>query len=589
MMNILLKNQWKVMLNTIRTLPMNNIIGFGIGILIIAFFLSVFGTFIWSISGSISATTFESLLSFGFLAVIGMIILMGLPQVFKGLYSGSDLDMLFSMPIPTKHIFWTKYIQSYFGTPVFIFLISTVPIVIYGIGIKASIFYYIVALLALFFVTVISLSLIFLLNLLLIQVIPAGRANEFLTVMSFLSGIIVYLLFMLPTITNDDLSYSDLFLSELPVLPYWVPVRWGSSAVGNALDGSLTAFVPLAMLFLLALALMTFATMLVEKGFRTGWIRLNEGSSKKRSKRRKASQGNPKLHHPIIAISKKEWLTIKRDLREWLSLMPILFFIVFGVVGFMSSGGSLTEIREHGNISWPVAQGILLFIYALTNGSISSSSIGREGPNLWIMRVMPVTGRQVAYGKFLISWLLPFIVVSIIEFIAMFFLGWTIWQFLYGIAVKGVITLGISAIGIWIGTLGAKYNPSNPQQRLNFGASISLLVLSYIYLIIALIPVGYLLIPDVVLNELPQDLNHGITGFSSVFVTFILGLLSLKASYPVVATIGGVIVLTFISIGLAYLFLSISGSRIDQGLKINLVAESRSLRRPRNRKGRSLY
>src|SRR5699024_4605879 len=128
MMNILLKNQWKIFKNTIRTQPIQNTIGFGVALLVIAFFMFIFGKLIWAISGEVSPVIFESLFSFWLLAVIGMIVLMGTPQVFKNLYSGSDLEMLFTMPIPTRNIFWVKYIQGYFGTPLFIFIVSTVPV-----------------------------------------------------------------------------------------------------------------------------------------------------------------------------------------------------------------------------------------------------------------------------------------------------------------------------------------------------------------------------------------------------------------------------------------------------------------------------
>src|SRR5690606_18725495 len=136
----------------------------------------------------------------------------GLPQVFKGLYSGSDLELLFTMPIPTKNIFWVKFIQSFFGTPIYIYSIFSVPIIVYGVAIKASFLYFIVALIVLLAVAIIGLSLIFLLNLLLIQFLPPGRANEFMTIMSFLSGILVYYLIMFPNMSNDE-PLTDVLLS----------------------------------------------------------------------------------------------------------------------------------------------------------------------------------------------------------------------------------------------------------------------------------------------------------------------------------------------------------------------------------------
>lgn len=590
MMNILLKNQIKMIINTIRTQRWQNIFGFAVGIAIIGYFAFWLGRLIYSVSNEIPLHIFEGLISYAFLAIIGVTILMGISQVFKSLYSGSDLDMLFAMPISTRKIFWVKYILSYLGTPLIVFLAFSVPLVVYGVAIGAPLLYFVMAILTLFVITVISLSLIYLLNLLLIQVMPPNRANEFVTVMSLLSGLVVYFIFVFP-MTMSDVPIIDRILSGLPLLPKWVPVTWGSDAVRKAAEGSFSAFLPLGMLLLLTVVLMLLTTTLVEKGFRTGWIRLSERSSKKRKPRKgKQRTSLMKLNHPIIAIGKKEWYTVKRDLREWFTLMPIIFFFVFGVAGFIAGGGGLEDIRGHSNISWPVAQAIFLLLFAFTNNLVTSASVGREGPNLWIVQVLPITGRQLAYGKFWISWVIPFLVIFIIEIIATFVLGWTIWQLVVGVAIKAVISAGMSAIGLWIGTLGAKYNPTNPQQRLTFAATLISFITSYVYVAIALIPVGYLLIPEMALEEIPADLQHGMTGFIGILATIALTALSLKISHPIIMTIVGIIVLLILSIGIAYIFLTISARRFDRGIKIDMVSEtsSRGLRRPWGRRSKNL-
>src|SRR5699024_5043005 len=131
-----------------------------------------------------------------------------------------------------------------------------------------------------------------------------------------------------------------------------------------------------------------------ERGFRTGWIQLSEGPQRKRSKRRSTPHKQRKavkMNHPIISIGRKEWYAMKRDLREWLVLMPIAFFFIFGLIGFFTSGGtvSLSFLREYADITWPVGQGILLLLFSLSNGTIAASSIGREGKATWILRTLP--------------------------------------------------------------------------------------------------------------------------------------------------------------------------------------------------------
>src|SRR5690625_6329965 len=72
---------------------------------------------------------------------------------------------------------------------------------------------------------------------------------------------------------------------------------------------------------------MIVSAMLVERSFLTGWVQMGEKSSRKR-RRKKTTKGGKKssLKRPVVALTVKEWNLVKRDLREWLSLMPIFFF-----------------------------------------------------------------------------------------------------------------------------------------------------------------------------------------------------------------------------------------------------------------------
>src|SRR5699024_1937257 len=127
---------------------------------------------------------------------------------------------------------------------------------------------------------------------------------------------------------------------------------------------------------------------------------------------------------------------IKRDLREWLVLLPIAFFFIFGLMGFLSSGGNLSEMRGYAEISWPIAQGLFLVGLAFTSGTAAASSIGREGSSLPILRVIPLSGKHIAIGKLWISWLIPLTLLTVLEIIIGVFLGWTLTQLALGILMK---------------------------------------------------------------------------------------------------------------------------------------------------------
>ncbi|GGP09106.1 putative ABC transporter permease subunit [Oceanobacillus neutriphilus] len=587
MMKHLIKNQQRIFVNTLRSQELKNYFAYLVIFAVLGALLFLFSQTIWNIAGSVTEPVLAGIFSYSLLMIIGMVILIGMPQVFKQLYSATDLEFLFTMPIKTKHIFLMKYLQSFIGTPLFAFFFFLIPFAAYGVASNANILYYFVLILVLFAASTIGLSIAYLLNLIVIQFVPASRANEFMTAMSFLSGLLVYLLFMLPQISSGR-SFTESLMAGLPILPDWVPVSWGSNALIDATNGSLSFFLPLILFLLLTIVSILLTTTLVEKGFRTGWIRLSEGSGKKKKRKPKKERAQG-VSHPVIAIGKKEWFSIKRDMREWMAFLPLAFLIVFPVIGFFMGGDvRLSDLHGFNDISWPIAQGFFLFIYALFNGQIAAAAISREGLSAWILRTLPLAGRDIALGKLWISWLLPFIILTILECIVGVFLGWTWWQFIFGIVVKAGITIGISSIGIWIGTIGAKFNPSNPQQRLTFGTSMFLLLLAYVYLAVLSIPYALMLVSGEA-APLVVEMGNDSSGFFG-FVFNVFGvLLTWKASHPIVVISLGLLLMFILSFGIAWLFLSVSAKRINRGVTIDIVSETSGKSVFKRKSGGSLY
>lgn len=572
MMKHLLTNQWRIMKNSFRTIPRQNMIAYIISFLVIGVMLFVVSYGIWQVAPWMDTNIVERAATFGFLIVIGMTILFGIPHVFKYLYAESDLEVLFAMPIPTRNIFWLKFLQNYIGVPLFSIALLLVPMLTYAVGSQVHFLFYLMIIPTLIAVTIIGLAIAYLVNLVIIQIIPASRANELMTVMGLIlgliSGITVYFLFSLPNISGDGISAENI-MNGLPVLPAWTPMAWAGKVISSAANGSWQFIGPLFLLLALTIVIMLITTLLVEKGFRTGYIRLNEGPRRKR-KKRKPSKGKTTLQSPIIAVGKKEWLSIKRDIREWFTFLPVVIFLVFGGIGFFSGGGEFGDFRSYPEITWPIVQGILLFMSTLASGLTTAASIGREGHNLWITQILPLRGRQIAIGKLWISWLLAFLFIVVFEVIAFFVFKWNISQFIYGLLIQGVIMIGVSSIGLWLGTVGAKYHPSNPQARLNFGASILLVVASYIYLVIAILPIVYLFLP-VHLFTIPAV---DVTGFGTFIAHIFFTSLTWKLNYPIVMTIVGCLVFVIISGSLTALLVYLSARQMDKGITINIVDEA---------------
>jgi ABC-2 type transport system permease protein len=568
MMKALLKNQWRIFWNTARTQPKVNYISYVVLFIFFAILLSWVIRAILFMGDAITDRVLAGLLSYSFLIMIGFIILLSLPQVFKHLYSAADLNLLFTMPIPTNYIFWLKYIQSFVGGPFILFLLYIVPLYVYGLVAGVHIFYYPVVLFTLLFIIFIGLSIAYLLNLVLVQIIPASRANEFMSVMSVMAGILVYVIFLFPGRTNDQ-PLTEVILAGLPLFPEWVPLTWASNAITASSTGSIGFFVPFLLMLILSVAFITVTSMLVDRGFRTGWVKLSEGSGKKRKKSISKKAGW-KLNHPVIAIGKKEWFTLKRDMREWLSFLPILIFMfVFVFSLFFSGDGNINDLRGFPEITWPIAQIILLFVYGMTNAQFASFSVAREAKSTWILEILPLSGKEIVFGKLWISWLIPFILLTFFDVAAGIFLGWSMQQLLGGIVMKAVLSVGLSGIGMWFGAIGAKYNPQNPQNRLRFAPALLMMIASFVYVILALIPFVILLLPAEAAEFVGQIGNmSGVIGSTAEFIHTVL---IWKQTSAAMVMVMGILIMLLVSIGIAYIFSILSAHRIEKGIDIEMV------------------
>lgn len=119
MMKKLIKNQQRIFVNTLKSQDLKNYFAYLVIFAVLAVLLFLFSQTIWRIAGSLTEPMLAGIFSYSMLMIIGMVILIGMPQVFKHMYSATDLEFLFTFPIKTRHIFLMKYIQSFIGTPLF--------------------------------------------------------------------------------------------------------------------------------------------------------------------------------------------------------------------------------------------------------------------------------------------------------------------------------------------------------------------------------------------------------------------------------------------------------------------------------------
>lgn len=563
MTKILLQLFWQMGKNQFRTAPDSTKIAIVLS-LIGGFLVTVFLSFMTAmVALTVPQQTLLPFFGYAFSVLIAFNILFGVPQVFKNLYGTNDLALLFTLPIKTRSIYWVKFIQSFLGIHGILWLLSCILLTVFGIAGRAGFSFFLVSYTVSLLITLIGMSIAYLLNLLLIQIIPVHRAKELMTVMSTLAGIIVYILFQLPNLLSKNQADEKL-MTELPPMPRWIPMEWGGRSLAEAFSNATGFIFPTLLLFILSIFFLSLSAALVEKGFRTGWIKMNEGN--RRKKKRKDFKTNSKLFHPIFMIGVKEWRAIQRDMREWIAFLPFIFFMFFPIITLANNEGGFEFIINNPTISWMIAQGLFLFMFSFLTGGFASAAIAREGYSVNLLRVLPLSSWYIVLGKFWINWLIPTVFLCSLEIILGIFLKWGLFNIFLGIVVLAIMSLGITGIGLWIGSIGAKYNPNNPQNRLETGTSFLLMFLCFSYLFIAILPTLLVLIPtDIsIISHVNGQHPDGIFG---LFIT----LLEWKAANHVLLFLISSLFAILISVGTAYLTLLFSTKKIDKGIKIHFV------------------
>ncbi|MDQ0253477.1 ABC-2 type transport system permease protein [Evansella vedderi] len=569
MTKLLLQIYWKQFKRTFSGLRAGQILPIvAVGFLGLMF-LPIFILGVRALGEILPVEFLASLFSIIALSAVILTMLFAIPQVFKHLFSSRDVEFLFTLPVATKHIFWVKYIQSFFSTAGFVWILLVLFFVVFGSGANVSGFYYVAVPLVSLAVVLIGLTIAYLFNLVLIQIIPRSRANELMTLMTGMAGLFVIILFQLPNIMGWN-RVSVGLTSELPTLPVLLPTTWAGESLSLFSQGfSFTAFVWAISAVVFAVIVSLLTSTIVEKGFRTGWIRLSEGTSRKK-KRKRPMKKSGLLKHPIIFLGMKELRAVQRDPREWLTFLPLLVIMIFPIVALMTNEGTRQAIIHNPLISWLVAHAMIIFFFTMLMGNFSASSIGREEKAVWILRTLPLTGMQIALGKLWIHWLIPFSFVIILEIVLTFFLGWAWYLGVAGVLSIGFISLGMSSIGLWAGTIGGKYNPNNPQQRIETGTGFLLIFINIPYMLLMFAIAVLLFMPTEFQLQI-SNFSESSLGFLSFLASIVTGVLSVKNLLGDWSMLVGILTLVIASLTITYLFLWLSAKRIDQGIQITIV------------------
>ncbi len=501
---LLLAAQLRVTWNKIRHWPRGALIGAALTPLLLLSLLFFLAQLSYGALSEQTPDIGRSFLSLFFLAGFCGLIFFGITTAFATLYMSDDLELLFMAPLSTRAVFAVKSLVVAGGGFITVLIFIFLPALFYGFLFGAGPLFYLWAVLVALGLWATGIALAELLNLLVMRIVPPHRSREAVGLLGGVGGLLIALFFQIPNLIiqgNEQLDLSGWLgrQQELMRVMDFFPWGWASRALAGAAAGNQWSGLGWSLLLLaLGAAILGAAFLLVERGFRRGWITLTQGeggrhSRKGRHREKRTAEALPgderSLYLPISpeaavkssswrgmwAVAKKDLLYLKRDSREWFGyLIPLILLAFFiGQHIFLPGGSSQASLVS------------ILTIYTIMfSGNMAAQSFGREGESEWILNSVPLAGWPVVWGKLAAAALPTLILMESMLLGTALATGLSTSMALLMAAGAILLTLAASAMGLFFSINNCRFHPDNPRQRIAPGAVWLMFLLNLILILL---------------------------------------------------------------------------------------------------------
>jgi len=425
------------------------------------------------------ATTLSSLISFALFWGMGMTL--------GQLYLSSDLELLLAAPILPFNLYLLKLVEGLqaISLPG---VLSLGCLLAYGAALQSSWIYYVVAAAGFLSLLVLVSALSMAIIMLIVRWLPAHRAQEMYTLVWMVSFGAIWAAWMIASNRSGGPSLAQRILSNQAAISQigrylsWSPAGWLAGMLASWQARAWGAFgLNLALLLLGTGAVVSVAYAIYQRAFYLGWSRLQEVTPR----RQRASIAKPKryfslarLMHPlpvqIRALVVREWTTLPRDLRQ---LGGFFFPIVMGIVYIYLAASGDTAQRLPGSVLWMAMAFVPVIPFFLTI-YYTAGTIGLEGSNFALLRVVPLSAERLLWGKFWASFGPTLLLTEATMLIVALFLGATLLQTLLFAVFMIWFTAGSVAIAIGGALLGPNFKATSARRAISPLAGYAILFLN---------------------------------------------------------------------------------------------------------------
>lgn len=434
------------------------------------------------------------------------ILLTSFGVLLQGLYLAGDMDFLLTSPIPIRSVFLAKLLQAILPNLAIITLFG-LPI-LFGLGVakQYSVLYYPLVLVVIANLTLAAAGISALLVMLLVRIIPPRRIAE---VLGFVGAILAMVLSQTGNIINfgdvspDNQQIQQTVTAIERVNSPWMPLTWAGRGLVALGEGEWLPAIGLLILFLsVCIGIFWLSLVVAERWFFSGWAGIQVVATKKKVSRPRSAKYPARVNlllswipPTIRAIIRKDFLVLRRDLRNLSQLVtPLIFGVIYSFLLLRNKGDISEEMTQAPNLLVQTFKiglvyssvGIAIFVGWMLLARLATMSFSQEHQNYWILKSAPVSSRQLVISKFLVAYLPTVILGNIFLTVIILLQGVALDIWIYGLFVIALCNAGLAGINIAFGITGANFDWTDPRRMANTTTGCLSSLLSMVYMLINL-------------------------------------------------------------------------------------------------------
>lgn len=420
----------------------------------------------------IGALLAGKLLGIMLVSFLGILILSNIVTALSSFFLAKDLDLLVASPVDWLRLYGAKLLETTGHSSWMVVLIATPVLTAYGISYQGGFLYPLVAIAAMLPFLFIPAAIGSAVTLLLVNIFPARRTRDILSVIAVLAAAGVVLLFRL--VRPERLARPEGFRSLVEFISLlrtptssWMPSEWAARGIMTWLRQDVE-ILPFYLLWSTAAVTIVFGALLHR------WLYPRGFSKSQESGQRWVRQG---IFGKLVGRALTPWGVMRRELvlkemrlffrdtTQWSQLILLTVLVVVYVFNI-----KFLPLRGEG-ITFFLAN-VIPFVNLILAGFVLASIAARfifpgislEGRTLWLLRSSPLEMRQLLWSKFWVGTIPLLGLALILVFATDVLLEVSGFMMAVSVFTITMLTFAIAGLALGFGALFPQFNTENAAQ-----------------------------------------------------------------------------------------------------------------------------